>query len=82
MLTGIGVTARVPQINWIVENHNYPAEPKFIGELTTSTGKNQEFVTDRPISTEVEQIRVVGRIVEVGGGQLIHISEVLKYDPG
>jgi len=82
MPTGIGVTARVPQINWIAENPDYPAKPKFIGELTTSTGEVQRFATDRPIPTEVEQIRVVGRIVETGGGQLIHISEVFKYDPG
>ena len=79
-MTGIGVTALVPEIKWVARNPNYPAEPKFIGELTTSTGEDQWFVSDRRISTELEQIRVIGRLVKTGGGQAMHISEVFDDD--
>ena len=79
-MTGIGITARVLEIKWIARNPNYPAEPKFIGELTTSTDESQWFVSDQQLSTELEQIRVVGRMVNRGGGQMMHISEVFKDD--
>lgn len=81
-MTGIGITALVTEIKWVARNPNYPAEPKFIGELTTSTDKNQWFVSDQQVSTELEQIHVVGRMVERGGGQAIHISEVFDNDAG
>mgnify|MGYP000754850128 CR=1 FL=1 len=80
MPTGIGVTAHVPEVRWVVENPNYPAEPKYVGELVTSTGEEQRFVSDCAVGPELEELRIVGRLVDTQEGRLIQITEV--FDSG
>jgi hypothetical protein len=80
MPTGIGITARVPEIKWTAKNPDYPAEPKFIGELVTSTGESQWFVSDHEIGPDLRQVRVIGRMVDTEQGRVIQITEVFDSE--
>lgn len=61
--TGLGIVAKVA-VQWVVENDSYPGEPRYVGELETSTGNEYSFAADIPLEPEEGGQKIVGRLVE------------------
>lgn len=74
--TGIGVIADV-RVMWVVENASYPGEPRYVGQLRTTTGESYRFTADVSVTPQETGQTIVGRLIEAEE-EYIHVTDTKR----
>ena len=78
--TGVGITLQIAEIEWIVENREYPVEKRYLGTPQTTTGDKFYFISDIEIPVNYRGFRVTGRLLATDERNVIEITEVKHVD--